>query len=254
MKTTQSCRARRGVRSSARVVRSDRRPGRAWRAAAVAATLGCAAASAHAESFFTAEARIGGSAYARAADGLWVQDGFSHKVKLTAPAIEVGFTGDIYQAPRWGVSWHLDYAWLGTISSQGFATTDANYNLQTKSMRTPMPLATFTGSGHDQGFLATIEPHYDYGAWRFGIEGGPYLHRATWSADATNQVNYIGQAPGSSHFVSDSGWHLGYVLGASVEYKRFSVRYQYFSNGGKPGDPAPPIWSKTHILMAGYRF
>jgi hypothetical protein len=68
-----------------------------------------------------------------------------------------------------------------------------------------MPHAEFQGGGHDQGFLITIEPHYDHDGWRFGVEGGPYYHKATWTVDATNQVNYIGQTRGSSHFVDQEG-------------------------------------------------
>ncbi|KXU82451.1 hypothetical protein CI15_33510 [Paraburkholderia monticola] len=217
-------------------------------------SLGCAAASAHAESFFNAEAGIGGTAYTQAADGLWLQEGFPHKVQLTAPAIEAGFTGDAYQAEHWGVSWHLNYAWLGAIHSTGYATSDANYNLATKTERVAMPLANFSGSGHDMGFLATIEPHYDYAGWRFGVEAGPYYHRPTWTADATNQVNYIGQTPYQSHFVDEEGWHLGYVVGASVAYRRLSVRYQYFANGSKAGNPIPALWTHAHVLTMNYRW
>jgi hypothetical protein len=207
--------------------------------------LACSAAS-----FFDFEADVGGSAYARGADGLWVQDGFSHKVDLTAPAVE----GGVAIEPLSWLTIHADYAWLGTIHSRGLATTDANYNTAARTWRTPMPLATFQGSGHDQGFLFTLEPHVDYGRWRVGVEAGPYYHRATWSADAQNQVNYIGQAPGSSHFESTSGWHLGYVAGLSVSYRDFTLRYQFFHNGPKAGDPAPPIWKNTHVLTLGYRF
>ncbi|MBB5444663.1 MULTISPECIES: hypothetical protein [unclassified Paraburkholderia] len=218
-------------------------------------SLGCTAAAAHAEqSWFAFEAGIGGSAYAQAADGLWLQEGFPHTVKLTAPAIEAGITGDLYQTSHWGIAYHVDYAWLGAIHSDGHATSDANYNLATKTERVAMPLANFSGSGHDMGFLATIEPHYDYAGWRFGIEGGPYFHKPTWTVDATNQVNYIGQAPYHTHFVDDEGWHLGYVLGASVAYKRFSLRYQYFANGSKTGNPIPVIWTHTHVVTANYAF
>lgn len=218
-------------------------------------SLGCAAAAAHAESFFQYEAGIGGSAYNRGSDGLWVQDGFQHKLDLTAPAVEGGLTGDLYSAAKWGVAWHLDYAWLGSIHTQGLAVPDANYNLVTKRcVGTCLPFADFVGSGHDQGFLATVEPHYDIGEWRFGVEGGPYFHRSAWVVDATGQVNFVGQAPGSSHFVSQSGWHMGYVAGVSAEYKRFSLRYQFFNNGAKAGDPAPAIWRNTHVILLSYRF
>ena len=162
-------RSRRGGRTPVRSVK--RRSGRAWRTAAVAATLGCAAVSAHAESFFQFEAGIGGSAYSRGPDGLWIQDGFEHKLHLTAPAIEIGLTGDLLSRPKWGIAWHADYVWLGTVHTQGLATpSDANYNLKTKSCNGPCwPMANFLGSGHNSGFILTLEPHYDVNGWRFGV-------------------------------------------------------------------------------------
>lgn len=220
------------------------------RATALCLALALASPLAHAESFFTLEAGIGGSAYAEAADGLWLQKGLPHETQFTAPAVEAGITGDL---TPW-LSWHLDYAWLGSVHSQGLATTDANYDLATKTMRVSMPLANFTGSGHDMGFLFTLEPHHDAGQWRFGFEIGPYVHRATWAVDATNQVNYIGQTPGSSHFITNPAWALGGVAGVSVSYKRFSLRYQFFENGKRNADPAPQIWKNTHVVTLGYRW
>jgi len=218
-------------------------------------TLGCVAASAHAESWLQFEAGIGGSAYSQIYDGVWVQDGLEHHLNLTAPAVEAGLTGDIYQAGHWGASWHLDYAWLGAIHSQGLATSDANYDPVTKKCVSACgPLADFTGSGHDSGVLLTIEPHFDYAGWRVGVEAGPYLHTVTWSVDANNQRENFTMAPRASHFESETGWHLGYVAGVSVEYKRFSLKYQYFKNGPKGGDPNPPIWTNTHVVTVGYRF
>lgn len=211
------------------------------------AALLLAASTAHALSF---EARIGATLYNEGSDGLWIQQGLPHKLQLTAPAVEVGIMGDI---DSW-LSWHVDYAWLGSIHSQGLATTDANYNAATRTIRVPMPLANFTGSGHDAGVLFTLEPHYDIGPWRFGVEIGPYVHSATWQVNATNQVNYIGQTPGSSHFTTNPAWAIGGVAGVSVSYKQYSLQYQFFQNGARHHDPAPQIWKNTHVLTLGWRF
>lgn len=208
------------------------------------------ACSAHAASFFEIEVGIGGSAYNEGSDGLWLQKGLEHRTQFTAPAAEIGVVGDL---TPW-LSWHLDWAWLGSIRSQGLATSDQNYNLATRTVRVPMPLANFTGSGHDQGFLFTLEPHYDIGQWRLGFEIGPYVHRATWAVDAVNQVNFVGQTPYSTHFETNPAWALGGVAGVSVSYKRFSLRYQYFRNGARHSDPAPQIWTGVHVLTVGYRF
>jgi hypothetical protein len=204
----------------------------------------------HAESWFNFEAGIGGAAYQSGPDGLWLQQGFEHKLNLSAPAIEAGFTGNILQRPSWGLDWHLDYVWLATIHTQGKAVPDANYNLQTKTCNGPcLPFANFTGSGHDQGFMLTLEPHYDYRGFRFGVEAWPYLHRSTWSADATNQVDFFGQTPRSTHFEHDPKWQLGAVVGASVGYKNFALKYQYLLNRRSSSDPTPQIWNGVHVLM-----
>jgi hypothetical protein len=221
-------------------------------ALAVTMALAC---SAQAESFFQIEAGIGGSAYQHAANGTWYQDGFEHRFDLTAPAIEGGFTGDLFQAEHWGVSWHADFVWLGTVHTQAMATPDdANYNAKTKGCNGPcLPLADFLGSGHDMGVMFTLEPHVDYGGWRFGVEGGPYLHRDTWAVNVLNDQRWS-SSPINLHVAYSSGWNLGYVLGTSIGYKHFSVAYQYFRNAGKSSDPYPPVWTATHLLLLKYRY
>lgn len=225
---------------------------------AIAAGMALALSSvAHAESWLQFEAGVGGAAYQHGANGLWYQDGFQHRLDLTAPAIEVGLTGDIYQASHWGISWHADWAWLGTIHTQAMATpSDDNYNAKTKSCNGKCwPLANYLGSGHDQGFLVTIEPHYDVGGWRFGVEAGPYLHKSTWSVDVANWVSSPTATPINLHVENWHRWTLGAVVGASIEYKRFALQYLYFMNGAPSSNanPYPPIWRGTHVLMAKYR-
>lgn len=219
-------------------------------------TLVCSQ-TAYAESFFQIEAGIGGSAYQRGPDGLWIQDGFEHDLHLTAPAIEAGLTGNIYQASRWGVSWHADYVWLATVHTQGLATpSDANYNLQTKSCNgSCWPMANYLGSGHNSGFILTLEPHYDYAGWRFGVEAGPYLFKNTWSVDVQGWRSTPDAAPENIHVENKAQWKLGYVVGASVGYKNFRLNYQYFANkeGVTASNPYPPVWSGTHVLLIKYR-
>jgi hypothetical protein len=210
---------------------------------------------AQAQSFFEIEAGIGGSAYQNGPNGRWYQDGFAHQMDLTAPAIEAGFTGDLYQAEHWGVSWHADWAWLGTIHTNALAVPDdANYNKTTDScVGQCMPLARYVGSGHDQGFLLTLEPHVDYGGWRFGIEGGPYLHRSTWSETVIGWTSPQVSVPRNFVVNNDPKWRLGAVVGASIAYKNFSLAYQYFMNQAPSSDPTPPVWNGTHVLLAKYR-
>jgi hypothetical protein len=214
------------------------------------------------------EVGVGGSAYQRGPDGRWVQDGFQNKLDLTAPAFEVGFTGDAYQAAKWGVSWHLGWVWLGSVRTDAMVPS-ANTN--TTSGRWIGPdlvgvnkndpcsgpcnnLSRFKGSGHNQGFALTIEPHYDAAGWRFGVEVGPYLYRSTWSEDVTGWVSAPGAAPTSLHVENDPKWTLGAVVGASVSRKNLTVSYRYYINKARPSDPTPPVWNGTHTLMVKYRF
>jgi len=221
------------------------------------AALALTIQNASAKTFFEIEAGIGGSAYQRGPDGLWIQDGFEHNLHLTAPAIEVGLTGDILSRPRWGLAWHADYVWLATVHTQGLATpSDANYNLQTKSCNGACwPMANYLGSGHNSGFILTLEPHYNLGGWRFGVEAGPYLFKNTWSVDVQGWRSSPDAAPTNIHVENKAQWKLGYVVGASVGYKNFSLNYQYFANkeGVTADNPYPPVWSGTHVLLAKYR-
>ncbi|MFS2103552.1 hypothetical protein [Ralstonia sp. Ralssp135] len=217
--------------------------------------FGCVTA-AHAELPIHLEAGVGGAAYSRGPDGYWVQERFPHKLQLTAPAYEVGFTGDLYRASRWGISWHADWAWLGQIHTQSLATpSDDNYNptSATGCNGECLPLANFRGSGHAQALLLTLEPHYDVGKWRFGIEAGPTLHRATWVEDVSN---WHGTAPWpiTLRVSSTDGWRPGAVIGASVSYGNVSLVYQHFFIKPSNNNLTPSIWHSVDLLLLRYRF
>jgi hypothetical protein len=215
-------------------------------------------------------ASIGGAAYVRGPDGLWAQNGFPHELKLTAPAVSIGLTGDVYQSARWGVSWHADWLWLGTVHTDAYVPS-ANTNTTSGHWQGPdlvgvnqanpcsgpcNNLSRFIGSGHDQGFALTLEPHYDYAGWRFGVEGGPYIHRSTWSEDVVDWVAARGMAPTNIHVEYKPEWRVSWLVGASVAYRNFGISYRYFHNSiaGTASNPYNPIWSGTHMLAATYRF
>jgi hypothetical protein len=237
-------------------------------AGAVVAVLALTSQSASAESFFQIEAGLGGSAYAKAGNGLWMQDGFAHNIALTAPATEVGLTGDILSRPTWGIAWHVDWVWLGTIHSDAMVpsintnTTSGHwngadfvdYNVGNPCSGTCTNLSRFSGSGHDQGFIFALEPYKKFGAWRIGLEFGPYLHSYSWAEDVFNWYSGPGAAPTAIHVQHSPKWQLGAMAGASIGYKNLSIAYQYFYNKAPKGESVPPIWQGTHVLMATYRF
>ncbi len=239
-------------------------------AAAVGMALAMSARADSVSDYVHFEAGVGGAAYKNGPDGLWRQDGFEQKLQLTAPSFEVGFTGPIFQRETWGVDWHLDWSWLGTIHTDAMVPS-ANTNTASGQWVGPdlvgvnkanpcngpcSNLSRFIGSGHDQGFMFTLEPHYDYRGWRFGVEAGPYLHRSTWSEDVVNWVGARGDAPQNIHVEYKPQWLIGYVVGASVGRGNFSIAYQYFQNRtkGSASNPYPAIWQGTHVLMAKYHY
>lgn len=209
-----------------------------------------------AASFFEVEAGIGGTMTERGPDGRWIQDGLPHDAIKAAPAFEVGFTGNLYQAEHWGLDWHADWAWLGSVRTNSLDTPDdRNYNTLTKACNGPcMPLANYRGTGHDQGVYLTIEPHVAYSGWKLGFEIGPYLHRTTWAEDVTGWVEYPGAAARDVHLVHDPKWTLGAVAGVSLSYRSFTLAYQFFYNKSPASDPYPPVWNGMHMLVAKYRF
>jgi hypothetical protein len=217
-------------------------------------SLGCAAAAAHAQSFFIIEAGLGASIARNGPDGLWQQEGFGPHKKYDAPAVEAGITGNLYQAQHWGIDWHIDYAWLGQIHLQSPATpSDPNYNLATKSCNGACwPLADYIGSGHDSGVMVTLEPHIDYGGWRFGVEAGPWFHRWSYTEWVNNWVSSPTAAPRNLYLGSDPQWLIGAVVGASVARGPFSLNFQYFANK-TPGNSKMPVpTTGTYLLTVKY--
>jgi len=214
--------------------------------------------------FFTAreskaadlEVGIGASQYLKKTDGYWYQDGFQNNLDLKAPVIEVGVTGPLWRQRNYGLDYHADWVYLGTVHTQAVAVTDdANYNTVTKQCNGPCgPQANFVGSGHDQGFAFTLEPYYEYGGWRYAVEAGPYLHRSTFS-EAVYDWRMTFDQPGRTVYVQTKReWKVSYVVGASVGKGPFTVAYQYFSSDAHGDSMSSTVWKGTHVLLLKYKF
>lgn len=229
-------------------------------AVAVGISLGCAVACAHADSvadYLHLETGVGASVYSKGPDGYWYQDAFAHKLRLEAPAFEVGLTGPIWQSSKWGVDWHADWAWLGTVHTDAQAVPlDANYNTRAKTCNGPcLPLANYHGSGHEAGFILSLEPYYRTGNWRLGIEAGPFIHKTVWTEDVSNIIyNNWQPAPISLRYVSSDGWRVGAVVGASASYKNFALAYEHFFVRPTASNSGPSIWHSVDSLFLRYRF
>ena len=275
-RVVQASRGRRVPRQQVAAARTNRRVGSRWRAAAVAMSLGCAAASAHAESFFQIEAGIGASHYTQAADGLWWQQGMSHNLHLSAPAWRVGVQLNAidYQPGSWvpGVAFHALYLNFGPVGMQSMAAPDYDPNVFNKTnggyyddkahecVKECGPLRDFTSSGRMQAFALTVEPYWKRGKWRFGVEAGPMLYRATWDASAVSLTDTPWKGPAGSveTFHRNASWQVGALVGASVGYGPVTVRYSYAyakSAGTLSGSNTVPAGFKgAHMLTLGYTF
>lgn len=253
MKTIQSCRVRRGTRTVS--VRAERKPGgRAWRTAAVAATLGCVAVAAHADSitdYIHFEAGIGFGLAKDMPDGVWQQQGSpDNHVKLTFPALLAGATGSIWTRGRWDVRWHADYAYLGEQRASVMGVPDAAYNPQTHQDITknmPPRYSPFNGHGHMQGVPLTLDVGYTYRGWRLGAEAGAWVYWQTWHESLYNLDN---QWQDLSHKTVPQ---IGYVVGASIARGPVSLSYRYYQVSQR-WNPYPGLATGAHVLMATYRY
>lgn len=215
-----------------------------------------AASAANAQDAIRLEAGVGASLYSKGPDGLYFQQPFPHEMRLEVPAFEVGFTGPLYQRGDWGVDWHADWAWLGSVKTTAMAVPlDDNYNTAMKACNGPcLPLAKYVGSGHAQAFMLALEPHYNYGKWRFGIQFGPTLHKSTWTVDVSDIRYSQAAAPFNLRAPSEDGWRFGTVVGATVSYGQLSIAYQHFFMKPSSSNMTPPVWHSVDLLMLRYRF
>lgn len=260
--TNQSSRVRREVRKPVAIARSSRKAGSRWRAAAVAMSLGCAAASAHADSitdYVRLEFGAGVSRYSTQGDNIWYQQGMSHSLGLSAPVLSAGFTGPLWQRESWGVDWHVNYVSLGHVSSQCECTPDdANYDTQTHHLRPvqhAVPNANFVGNGNAQGIAITLEPYVKYRGWRFGLEGGLFPYRPAWNMSIYNWQGDTSIAPQTLHVDTPHAWQLGKVVGISVGRGPFSVVYQHYILPTRfDAAHSPAIWKGADVIMVKYRY
>jgi hypothetical protein len=202
------------------------------------------------------EMDVGSAHYDKKADGYWYQEGFQNSLQLTPTAVEIGVTGDLWRRRSYGLAYHIDWVYLGAVRTQAMATPDdANYDVSTKKCNGKcLPLANFVGSGHDQGFLFSVEPYVVVDGWRLGAEIGPYLHKPLFSEVVYNwQPNP--NAPQQTVYARNMNrWVWSSMYGLSIGHNNFTLSYQYFSNDGVKNDPSSTIWKHTHLLSLKYKF
>jgi hypothetical protein len=225
-------------------------------------SLGCTAASAHADSisdYVHLELGAGVSHYSAMGDGTWYQEGMSHSLGLSAPVLLGGFTGPLYSRESWGVDWHVDYVSLGHVSSDCFCTPiDANYSTSTHRLVSnpiPVPNANFVGNGDAQGVALTLEPYIRYQGLRFGVEAGLFPYRPNWNETVSHWAIVPGAQMTTLQVNTPHAWQLGKVVGISVSRGPFSVTYQHYVLPTKYDSAhSPAIWRGADVVMVRYRF
>ncbi len=186
-------------------------------------------------------------------NGTWYQEGFPHTLQLTQPAVELGVTGRFTQH----MAWHVDAVSLGRYASNSEdVLPDANYSptSPTHCNGPCNPLANFIGSGRVYGVQALLS-RYTGGAWRFGVEGGPFLYHETWRMDVPNWY-----ASDGTHYdiqTYGSQWTLGAVVGATVQHGAWTLALRHYADSkGFSGHVGnwPPLWSGQTVAVLSYRF
>lgn len=204
--------------------------------------------SAHAWDF---EIGAGVARYTPMRDGIWYQEGFPHKLQLTAPALQIGVAGNLL--PH--LDWHADYVYLGQVRSDAIATTDENYNLTTKSCNgTCTNRDRLIGYGSVHGIKLSLEPYFIWRGIRFAIEGGIFAFKPFYHVTGTtNPVENNYQPMAMGDVTHRSKIQFSPMLGASIGYKNAELSYQYF-NTRAWGDQWDTVYNRTHVLQIRYRF
>ncbi len=185
-------------------------------------------------------------------DGTWYQSAFPHTLDLRSLSGMVGVTGDLSEH----VAYHADAVWLGRFGENSQNTpNDGNYAKGIGCVGPCLPMANYIGSGWVAGFAPTIEWHTT-GAWRFGVEGGPWFYRETWRESVPNWYPskmisprmYVPIGSPRPVMLDSSQTRVSYVLGVSLERGTWGIRlryyddHQYFPGTGGNATNGPPLW------------
>ncbi|SDR37773.1 hypothetical protein SAMN05443245_5264 [Paraburkholderia fungorum] len=238
-------------------------------------SLGCAAASAHAEqSWFGFEAGLGVTSATPVGDGVYFSKGFSHSTPNGSYGGRAGIVLNAIEAPprSWkpGLRFHLTYSNFGKVKWSSMNPQDAadfsnvgqqgGYSVVTQSCvdNNCGDFRKFDSTGGMQAISLTFEPYWDLGSgWQIGVEAGPALYKSTWTAIATAQSDGIfGPAGTQETLTHPPRIQLGALFGASIAKGPFSVRanYLYAPIGAWQGKNVPAGIKGEFMLSANYTF
>jgi hypothetical protein len=220
-----------------------------------ACIIGLFAVSAHAESWFQFEAGAGMTDYTLT-DGKWFQAGaLNDHVVSHAPAVTVGFTGPLIERQHWGVDWHADANYFGSVSASCQCTiSDSDYNTSTKQVTPGAVTESYYGSGHAFGVSLMLEPYYARAGWKFGVAGGVLGYRKTWTENVSGYAGNFGDAePIPVHLESAHGISFAPAIGMDISRGDFTLSYRYYFTSRNEGN-TPPLWNDIQTVTLNYRW
>lgn len=216
---------------------------------ALAATLALVAGTAHAESFFQIETAFGGAYGQTLTDGVWYQQGAPDNVlNVKTPAYTLGVTGKLWESAPVDVRWHADYVYIGTESAACSCVADEDYSVSRHAVINPdSQHYRFSGGGHTQGILASLDVGYTWHGWRFGVEAGPWVFWQTWGVGRTDpEAGWIDLSHKTSAQVS-------WVAGANISRGPWALSYRYY-NIPQLWNPYPGLIRAAHVATLSYKW
>jgi hypothetical protein len=237
-------------------------------------SLGCAAAAAHAESFFQLEAGLGATSATKDGDGMYYDEGKSHHTPVNSFGARAGIQLNVIDAPvrSWvpGLRAHLTYAYWGSLNWTATVAEDegnvdngalGGYSTQSKTCVNNFcgQMRQFNSSGNTQSINLTLEPYWNLGGgWTVGVEAGPAVYFGPWKsyyvAIDNGPFGPAGSVIPNSHRIVP---HMGAVVGASVSKGPFSLRYEYLyapTTYATVGGSIPSGIKGAHMLTLDYTF
>jgi hypothetical protein len=208
-------------------------------------TLGCAAVSARAESFFQIEAGLGVTSAQKVGDGIFYSKGFSHSTPNGSWGGRVGVVMNLIDAPGRsimpGLRMHADYYNFGKVKWSSMNPQDeadfssigqqGGYNVKTGACIDDNcgVFRKFDSTGGIQAIALTLEPFWNIGGgWQLGIEAGPALYRATWTSVATAMSDGRFGPAGTQETLSHQPQvQLGALAGVNVSRGPIAIRANY---------------------------
>jgi hypothetical protein len=205
-------------------------------------------AIAHAWDF---EVGAGVAQYVPMPNGFWYQKGLPYEMHLTAPALQVGVAANLL--PHLDI--HLDYVYLGQVSSDAIGTTDDNYSAAKQGCIGPCTKKSrFIGHGDVHGVKLSLEPHYTWRGIRFGVEAGIFAYKPAWHETMIDRLAVDGYRDGQVYDMSHNARiQTSPMFGASIGYHNVELSYQWFKTRAR-GDEWDALYRATHVLQVRYRF